>query len=459
MRRALALGAVLVLAAAGARSAPEETMPSPLDYAWGWPIEQQSTSGFHEFDLPLEVYRSVADPGLRDVGVYDSRGQPAPRLINAPREAGAPDQVVETVLLPLQATPGTRVGDMRLALERSDGGTSVRIESMAAVDTSLPPALVGYLADLGERTTRLRAVELDWPRESEPFITQLTVEGSEDLDNWFPLGSGTVAGLSQDDARIERRRIDFELRSVRYLRLSWARAPAQWRLTRLAAHYSQDAQPARRETQTLWPSGRDAEDGGQLYDLGGAPAIDRIALELPGGLDLVRASIYAWDPAGGYWRSVHSGQFYRLQREGGTLESEPAATAPVRAARWKVVIERGSQSANVGLELGWRPDRLLFLAQGQGPWQLVAGSVGDVQANFPQARRYADPEMRDLLKKAGPVGAANLGPRVVLGGEARLEPEQSPEWRRWLLWIGLVAGVLLVGFMALRLMRNPPAPA
>ena len=459
MRRDLALGTVLVLAAATARSTPEEAMPSPLDYAYGWPIEQQSLSGFHEFDLPLEVYRSVADPGLRDIGVYDARGEPVPRLISAPREAETPDQVVETTLLPVLAAPGTPIADMRLALERSDGGTSVRIESMAAQNTTAPPALVAYLSDLGEQTSRLRAVEVDWPREIEPVITQIAIEGSEDLDHWFTLGSGTVAGLAQNDARIERRRIELQSREVRYLRLSWTRAPGQWRLTRLNAHYSQAVRPARRETETLWPTGRDPDDGGQLYELGGAPAVDRIALQLPGGQDLVRAAIHAWDPAGGHWRPVHEGQFYRLQREGGVIESDPAATAPVRAARWKVIIERGSRNADVGLQLGWRPDRLLFLAQGQGPWQLVAGSATDVEANFPQARRYADPEMRDLLKKAGPVGSAALGARVVLGGEARLAPSQSPAWRRWLLWIGLVAGVLLVGFMALRLLRHPPAPA
>jgi hypothetical protein len=459
MRPALAFGAVLVVAAAAVRAAPDEAMPSPLDYAYGWPIEQQSTSGFHELDLPIEVYRSVTDPGLRDIGVYDARGEPAPRLISAPQEAEAPDQLVEKILLPLHATPGTRVADMRLALERNEGGTSVRIESMAAADTSIPPALIGYLTDLGERTTRLRAVELTWPREVEPVITQLVIEGSEDLNHWFPLGSGTIAGLEQDDARIERRRVDLESHPVRYLRLSWARAPEQWRLTGLVARYAQAARPAQRETETLRPTGRDPEDGGQLYDLGGAPAVDRIALDLAGGQDLVRAAIHAWDAAGGYWRPVHEGQFYRLQREGGTIESEPAATAPVRAAKWKVVIERGSQNADVGLQLGWRPDRLLFLAQGQGPWQLVAGSAYDAQADFPQVRRYADPEMRALLKKAGPVGGAALGARVELGGEARLVPAQSPAWRRWLLWLGLVAGVMLVGIMALRLLRQPPAPA
>jgi hypothetical protein len=81
----------------------------------------------------------------------------------------------------------------------------------------------------------------------------------------------------------------------------------------------------------------------------------------------------------------------------------------------------------------------------------------NLQVGFPQSRRYADPEMRELLKHTGPVGHATLGPREILGGVARLEASRSPEWRRWLLWLGLVVGVGLVAGMALRLLRHPPA--
>jgi hypothetical protein len=55
------------------------------------------------------------------------------------------------------------------------------------------------------------------------------------------------------------------------------------------------------------------------------------------------------------------------------------------------------------------------------------------------------------------IGGALLGPREILGGVARLEASRSPEWRRWLLWLGLVVGVGLVAGMALRLLRHPPA--
>jgi Protein of unknown function (DUF3999) len=460
MRFAVASGLALAFVAVAASSAADDRMPAPVDYAYGWTIRQAAPSGFHEFDLPLEVYRSVADPALRDIGVYDARGEPVPRLIGAPLEpAAAPDETVEESLLPVLASPGTRVADMRVALEQSGDGTSVRIESVANADgVALQQALVAYIADLGEKTARLRALEFDWPREIEPVIAHLTIEGSDDLDRWSLLGSGTVAGLSQDDARIERRRIELQSPAIRYLRISWSRVPDGWRLTRLVARYSRSPQPAPRRTETLWPTGRDPDDGGWLYDLGGAPQVDRIGLELPANNELLRVNVQAWEPSGQYWRPVHEGLFYRLQREGSVLESEPVAIAPLRASRWKLVIERGSAASRLGLVLGWRPDRLLFLAQGEGPWQLVAGSAQDAQAGFPQAR-YADPDMRGILKNAGPVGVATLAARQTLGGETRLQPPRSPEWRRWLLWLGLVVGVLLVAGMALRLLRQPARPA
>lgn len=458
MRFGLAAGGMLALFAIVATAAADDGMPLPADYAHGWPIEQSSPTGFNELDLTLEVYRSVADPGLRDIGIYNARGEPVPRLISAPPDpAAAPDEAVEQALLPVYAAPGTPVADLRLTLNRS--GTNVHIESLGAAAGAEPKALAAYVADLGEETTKLRAIEIDWPREIEPVIAVLTVEGSADFDAWMPLGSGTVAGLAQDNARIERRRIGLDARPIRYLRISWRGMPEGWRITRLVGRFSQTAQPARRESETLWPSASDPDDGGFIYEFGGWPQVDRIALELPADNELVRASVYAWEQAGQHWRRVHNGLFYRLRREGGVLDSEPAAIGPVRASRWKLVVERGSSQPDPGLVLGWRPDRLLFLAQGQGPWQLVAGSVHDAQTGFPQARRYADPQMRELLKHTGPVGIATLGPREVLGGSARLETPRSPEWRRWLLWLGLGAGVLLVAGMALRLLRRPPAAA
>lgn len=447
--------AALATMVASAAPPAEDLVPAAGTYAYGWPITPATPADFYEFELPLEVYRSVTDPSLRDIGVYNKDGEPVPRLISAPENPqAAPDESVGLAPLPVRAPSGTAVSEMRFALERSDDGTSVRIEGGVPASDAEVLVLLAYIADLGEPTDRLRAVDIEWPREIEPLITQVTIEGSEDLDQWSTIGSGTIAGLRQDEANIERRRIEVGARKIRFLRLGWKSVPDGWQVTKLTAHYSQAAPEAKREWLTLAPAGRDQKDGGYLYEVGGWPMVDRLALDLSAENSLVRASIQCGQPDDKSWQPVHNGLFYRLRRDGSAFSSEPAAVAAGRCARWKVVVERGDAESSPGLRLGWRPDRVLFIAQGAGPWQLVAGNARDAENDFPQARRYSDPGMRKLLEDAGPVGSASLGARTELGGALSLERSRSPEWRRWLLWLGLAAGVLLVGGMAWRLSRS-----
>lgn len=452
---ALIMGLVSVAALAAAEEA--DIAPAAESYAYGWPIVPTAPADFYELELPLDVYRAVTDLSLRDLGVYNANGEPVPRLLSAPTDPpAAPDESVALAPLAVRAPTGTPVSAMRFALERNAEGTSVRIEGGVPAGDVQELVLLATIADLGAATERLRAVEIEWPREIEPLITQVTVEGSEDLDHWSTIGSGTIAGLRQDEANVMRRRVEVGMRKIRYLRLGWGVVPDGWQVTKLTAHYSQAAPEPRREWLTLAPKGRDDADHGYLYEAGGAPLVDRLVLDLPAENRLVRASIYCRQAEVDGWRLVHNGLFYRLRRDGNALASEPAAVAATRCARWKVVVERGDAQSNPGLRLGWRPDRLLFIAQGTGPWQLVAGSARDAENDFPQARRFSDPQMRKLLEAAGPAGSATLGPRMEIGGALSLEPSRTPEWRRWLLWAGLAAGVLLVGGMAWRLARSAP---
>jgi len=450
-----ALAVVLAAASATAATTDRDAVPGAESYAYGWPITPATPADFYELELPLEVYRAVTDPSLRDLGVYNVDGEPVPRLLSAAAEPpAAPDETVALAPLPVRAPRGTPVAGMRFALERNEKGTSVLIEGGVPAADAAELVLLAYIVDLGEPTERLRAIEIEWPREIEPLITQVTVEGSEDLDQWSAIGSGTIAGLRQDESKIERRRIEVGSRKIRYLRLGWNSVPDGWQVAKLIAHYSQEAPEARREWLALDPTGRDEKDGGYLYEIGGSPTVDRLALDLAAENSLVRAGIHCRQADDEPWKLVHNGMSYRLRRDGSALVSEPAAVSGARCAHWKAVIERGDAESSPRLRLGWRPDRLLFIAQGAGPWQLVAGSARDAENDFPQARRFSDPEMRKLLKDAGPVGSATLGARVELGGALSLEPSRSPEWRRWLLWAGLAAGVLLVGGMAWRLART-----
>lgn len=451
----VALG--VALNAPAAVAGDERVVPRPEDYAYAWPVQAGATYDFYELELTPDVYRTVADPSLRDLGVFDAGGRPVPRLVSPPpMPPSEPDEAVPLALLPVQAPAGTSLADVRFTLEQRTGETRVRVEGASPAAVDQPLMLVAYVADLGEKHPSLRAVDVGWPAALEPLMATVTVEGSTDLDQWIPIGRGTVAGLRQEAASIERRRVAVNEPGIRYLRLTWQGAPPGFELTRLTAGYSRMPAEPRRDWESPVPAGIDSADGGFLYDLGGAPTVDRAAINVGNANVLLRASLDCRMTARDPWMRAYDGLFYELRRGANALASDPAPLPPRRCRYWKLQVGRADQASHPALRLGWRPDRVMFAAEGAGPWKLAAGSARDVAGGFPQDR-YADAGMRELATKAA-FGTAALGSREELGGELALEPPRNPDWRRWALWLGLVAGVLLVAGMAFKLARGGGAP-
>jgi hypothetical protein len=115
-----ALAVVLAAAAAAAAPADRDAVPAAGSYAYGWPITPAVPADFYELELPLEVYRAVTDPSLRDLGVYNADGEPVPRLVSAAAEpAAAPDETVALAPLPVRAPTGTPVSACRQPMPRN----------------------------------------------------------------------------------------------------------------------------------------------------------------------------------------------------------------------------------------------------------------------------------------------------------------------------------------------------
>lgn len=99
----------------------------------------------------------------------------------------------------------------------------------------------------------------------------------------------------------------------------------------------------------------------------------------------------------------------------------------------------------------------MFLAQGQPPYALVAGSARAQRTDAPLGAM-----LQALRRERGarwqPAQARLAAQAQPLAGDAALQPAAAPrDWKRWLLWGLLVGGALLVGGFAVSLLRSASA--
>jgi hypothetical protein len=431
-------------------------LPERGDYAYGFPLEFGDDSDYYSADLSIEVYRSVSDPKLRDTGVYNAQGQPVPRIFERPAtvEEGT-EQEFGAGLIPLYGPEQEQADQLNLLLRREADSTRLEFSSRhpAAVDDGIrQPA--AYIIDLRENEHRLQRLILDWPPVADGFIGTVLIETGDDLRHWRPVAKQALADLQFEGTHIKLNSMTLNGATQDFLRLSWRDLPTDWRLGSVTALYTNQNQEAPRDWLELDRSSPGETDREHLFDAGGYPPIDRVQLLLPDENVVLRANVFHRRHDQEKWRLAHNGIFYNITRRENTLQSTPAVIGEARAGQWKVTIESGATQGPIRLQLGWRPDRLVFVAQGPGPFTLVTGNAEDESGGFPQQALLGDGAIFQMLRQAGTAGTARVGARVEMGGTQRLQAVTGVGLKTVLVWFGLIAAVIFVGWLVFSLARE-----
>jgi Protein of unknown function (DUF3999) len=151
------------------------------------------------------------------------------------------------------------------------------------------------------------------------------------------------------------------------------------------------------------------------------------------------------------WRVKTSATVYRLRR--GDAEVTSSEIALHSAGETQLLLRVDPKGGGIGsgvpvIQVGWLPQKVVFAARGSGPFQLAYGSSAAKPAAF--AIDAVVPGYKSDAPFA--VEPASLGEPVTLAGPARLRA--SVDYKKWTLWIILIIGVALLGFMAYRLARQ-----
>lgn len=433
------------------------------DYARQWPIVQgQQQSGAYRVELNADVYRTAVHPALADVDVFSADGQAQPAAIVSPAQPLAqPPRTLGLPWFPLPTLdPAAGGGDLRLVAERDDEGGIVRIEAATTAPAAARLVDGQWLVDASRLREPVRALLLDWERPAQSLQARYRVEGSNDLRSWRTLNEGTtLLDLERGGERLRQGRIqlDGQARYLRLLPLNAGQVPA---LTGVNAELAPPPVEARWEWVEIQGQRR-SEGGRDHFDfvLPGRFPVERADVSLPGN-NAVQWTLSSRERSDAVWR-WRAGPWMAFQVGGadGTSQSEPRALASaVRDRQWRLTPASPAGEVAPVLRLGYRPEVAVFLAQGEPPYALAAGSANAVRAEAPI------PALVEALRKQRgpgwqPAPAYLAEQAQELAGERALQPRRSVDWKSLLLWGLLVGGAVLVAALGLSLLRQRPASA
>lgn len=427
------------------------------DYASQWPLQlHDAQAGAYRVVLDDAVYRQLQSPALKDLDVIDAKGQPVPAALFDPQQSIAqPLQGIELPWFPLPQA-GASSTDIAAISEIASDGSLRRVEWRAGEGGGREGAGNAFLIDASRLSSPPAALRVEWDSGQAPFDLAFRVEASDDLKDWRTLqDEAHLVDLQNAGQRVLRDRIPLERGKARYLRLlPLQRGQAPLRLGSVRAEL-QSATDVDWHWQTLDARRVQDKDGRIRYEfeLPGRFPVERADVELPGN-STRNWTLESRDDAEAPWRAAAT-PWVAFRLQAGT-QVESSAPQPLhgiaRDRHWRLTPAQAQGDSLPRLRLGYRPEVLVFVAQGDAPFRLVAGSTRAARVDAPL------PQLVDAIRaQRGPQwqpAAATLGTSQALAGEAALAPPPR-DWKTWLLWGLLVAGALLVAGFAFSLMRKP----
>jgi hypothetical protein len=450
------LAALPLLATAGPRQ----------DYAQQWPLQlSRDDGGAYRVVLDEAVYRQAQSAQLRDVDVIDRGGAVVPASVFAPEQpiARAPQRVM-LPWFPLPASPsGSATQGWELVSEMETDGRLRRVEARStAADTAKLPQ-TSLLIDASRLRAPILALELEWA-PGAALDAAYGVEASDDLDHWRSLGSsGRLVDLQRGGQRLVQRRIVFDAvgEQARYLRLTPQDPKSAAQINAVIAELAGNAAGAPLQWRELKGRRVELKDGSVAfeYTLDGRFPIQQADVALPGNHALEWRLESRDNEEQGWYAQAGPWMAYQVAGKGdGDRSAARQLASTVRDRHWRLRAN-GAVPGEPVLRLGYRPEVVVFLAQGEPPYALVAGSARAARGDSPLAHLIE--ALRTSRGRDWQPADATLGSAVVLAGASALVPaEPERDWHSYMLWAVLVGGALIVAGFAFSLLKSnkPTAP-
>ena len=471
--QAVRVGLVALLGL-GALQVSAQKPPQLQEFSWrgslvlpeaGNPLHGQGVSVVR-LDIPAAGLAHLQGSQAQDVRVFNLAGEAVPLVrLGAPATTSpTPVRTARLAAYPLFA-PNAKTAvrnAVEVQLDESVGSTRawVRWESGGSAQGKADAAspLPAVLLDLRQQAQPLQALELDVQLPPNTLVP-VTVAVSPDLKTWTTVD--TTGPLYRFDGADAPASTMLTFKSAlhvkdRYLRLGWA---AQGVQVRGAVGVVAQDTPAATRVRLPLSAGTLNERESQTWTWSFATPIQALVLSSRDDATMLPVRIQGRNDAAEPWHTLGSGVVYRITQGTEVRNNGAFALGGASVRQLRVQALSGQLLPTKGLQaaLEFDPVRMAFLTQGQGPFTLAVG------------RAATPPAWGDAAVLAGAVGqalddlpAAKVASAVI--AQAALDVPVSGAVAQWLpagvtlrtalLWLVLGLGVLILGTVAMALLRH-----
>jgi len=435
--------------------------PALEDFAFGFTVEGGAGGALWRLELPEAVYRGVTRADLGDLRVFNRAGDIVPHALRLPGMAvAAAPAPVAVPFFPLYTHGVPDVAGRTLRIITDEAGTIVDATSEAiAVDAT--DRIAAYLLDTSALQAPPARLTLAWEHPPDAsFAVSVDVAASDDLSHWSSLVANvTLADLRSGEAVLVHNEIDLPQRQAKYLRITWPAALSRVTLTGIQAVFRAAWEPLPHRWHPVTGVADTEDPRNYDFDSGGHRPVDRARIGFATRNVAVEATLESRATPQDRWRNHYRGEFYSLEQAGTVLESKPVEFGATPDRYWRFRIADRDQRLAGGppvLTLGWVPQRLTFVAQGEPPYTVAFGS-----AVTTAAARPVDTLLHTMeeAQEQGLIVPAQASAVFTLGGEEKLQQPAPPfPWKKLALWSVLLAGVALLAWMVRGLFRQMGTP-
>jgi hypothetical protein len=433
---------------------------SAAEFAWRGTLATPDKASLMRVALPSAALVRLQGAQAQDVRIFDAQGQPVPFALAQPpaQPSGPRDATPRYPALRLYGSAPPRAGGGGVQVRIDEGGTQrsvwVQMKPGASAPANADAPLPSVLFDTRGEKRSVSALVVHGQIPSNRPVT-LRVSTSADLAQWTPARvRGPVFRFEGANAP-RNDTLEFETPLAlegRYLRLDWQGEQdiAVEGVTGLVAK----AAPKRQLVGATLPPGRADGASALEWELGFATPIAEMQLTTQRHNTLVPVRVLGRNQLSEPWRELARAVVWRLGVPG-SEHANPATPMPQASVRWlRVEATHGMKLEGLPLavSVAFEPVQLVFVAGGEGPYQVAAGRADTASSALPLSMIATAANVKIDELPLATVAQENAPAERADGIRGWLPRGVEP--RTALLWAVLLAGVALLGGVAWSLLRQ-----